>query len=963
MKSLLELYKEHEGKVSDKWSLYLTEYDRLFHSYRTHPVRLLEIGIQNGGSLELWSKYFADAEHLIGCDINLGCTQLSYEDQRISVIVADANTDEAFQRIVDRTSSFDLIIDDGSHTSSDIVKSFSRYFPTLKEGGLFIAEDLHCSYWQEFEGGLYMPQSSIAFFKRLADIVNFEHWGHARDRAELLKEFSEHYGVAFDETSLAQIHSVAFINSMCVIEKKKAEENLLGSRFIAGKIELVVPGHADFAGTTLASPGQSNNRWSALERAPDELWESCLERVRAAEYERGLSLNKIAELESQLEAARNTSQERIGTLEGTLQEIVSSTSWKVTAPLRKVGAGAKLARRLQSSARQSLALHGVQGTASKLADVLKREGLPGIRRRLAPREQYAPAQDYAEWVRRFDTISEADRSAITSRIDAMPNHPRISVVMPAYNPPLELLDEAIWSVRKQLYPFWELCIADDASTHAGVKQLLTKHAEEDDRIKLIFRSENGHISKATNSALSLATGEYIALLDNDDLLTEHALYWVAEAIIENPDSALLYSDEDKLSVDGERFGPYFKCEYNPELMLAHNMICHLGVYRKDIIDHIGGFRTGVEGAQDYDLALRALEQLRPDQIVHIPRILYHWRAIPGSTALTGASKDYAAEAGRRAVVEHLQRLGIDADVTPAPAAPGMNRVRYKLPDALPKVSIIIPTRDRIDLLSVCIESIRSRSTYAAIEIIVVDNGSTEVKTAEYLNTLKADGIKVIHSDEPFNFSRLNNLGALEATGEILCLMNNDIEITVSDWLEEMVSYVCRSEIGCVGARLLYPDGRLQHGGVILGIGGVAGHSHKYASRIETGYFGRAALHQSLSAVTAACLLVRKDVFDAVDGLDESFAIAFNDVDFCLRVRAAGYRNVWTPYAEMIHHESVSRGREDNPEKIARFNGEVSRMIERWGDALLNDPAYSPNLTLDHEDFGLAWPPRIKSTAL
>lgn len=950
MKSLLELYHAHEGKVSDKWALYLLEYDRLFHPYRTQPVRLLEIGIQNGGSLELWSKYFPNAERLVGCDINPGCAALTYEDARISVIVADANTDEAFERIVERTPSIDLIIDDGSHTSSDIVRSFNRYFPLLKDGGLFVAEDLHCSYWGEFEGGLYMPQSSISFFKRLADIVNFEHWGHARERNELLKEFTDHYGIDFDKESLAKIHSVAFINSMCVIEKRKAQDNELGARFIAGETELVVPGHTELSGTVLVSPSQSGNRWSALERAPDEMWEQCLERVRVAEL-------ALAEMENQLKAERSAAEARICMLEHDLQEIVSSTSWKVTAPLRMAGGRVKQTKRLQSAARQSFALHGVQGTASRLNEVFKREGVDGIRRRLAPRDKFSSANSYAEWIRRFDVISDTDRLAITSRIDAMPDHPRISVLMPTYNPPLELLEEAIWSVRNQLYPDWELCIADDASTDPGVQQLLTKHSKEDERIKVTFRSENGHISRATNSALSLATGEYIALLDNDDLLTEHALYWLAEAIIENPGAGLVYSDEDKLSEEGERFGPYFKCEYNPELMLAHNMICHLGAYRKDIIDRIGGFRTGFEGAQDYDLALRVLEQLKPGQIIHIPRILYHWRAIQGSTALTGASKDYAAEAGRLAVAEHLERIGIAAEVLPSLEAPGMNRVRYKLPESVPKVSIIIPTRDRIDLLSVCIDSIRTRSTYSAIEIIVVDNGSTEAKTSEYLNFLQAEGVKVIRSDEPFNFSRLNNLGAREATGEILCLMNNDIEITVPEWLDEMVSYACRSEIGCVGTRLLYPNNSLQHGGVILGIGGVAGHSHKHVSANETGYFGRAVLHQSFSAVTAACLVVRKEVYNEVNGLDESFAIAFNDVDFCLRVRDAGYRNVWTPYAEMIHHESVSRGGEDNPEKIARFNGEVTRMIERWGDALLKDPAYNPNLTLDHEDFGLAWPPR------
>lgn len=1012
MKSLLELYLAHGGKVSDKWSLYLLEYDRLFHQYRFQPIRLLEIGIQNGGSLELWSEYFPDAERLVGCDINPDCAQLSFSDPRISVIVADANTDEAYQRIVERSATFNLIVDDGSHTSSDIVRTFARYFPILEAGGIFVAEDLHCSYWGEFEGGLYLPHSSISFFKRLADIVNFEHWGHPRDRTALLKGFTEQFGIAFDEQSLAMIHSVTFINSMCVIEKREAHQNLLGSRLVAGDTAVVMPSIADLNGTMPMSMDQGTNRWSTLERAPEEMWEASHNRAMQSEQtEAGLrsqlqeSLAKIALLEDKLqtqgraaeadinalqaegraaearisklqarnrealtridrlEAENQAVTARSAVLEQDLLAVLASTSWKVTSTLRLAGNRLKSAKRLQSTARQGVAHYGLLGAMSKVGQVLKDEGVQGVRRRLNPQAVPLPrTTGYAEWVQKFDVIADADRDVICSRIAAMARQPRISVVMPTYNPPLALLDEAIWSVRRQLYTNWELCIADDASSDPGVRQVLTRHSQEDDRIKVLFRDENGHISRATNSALSLATGEYVALLDNDDLLTEHALYWVAQAILDNPEAGLVYSDEDKLSEDGERFDPYFKCEYNPELMLAHNMICHLGVYRKDLVDRVGGFRTGFEGAQDYDLAFRVLEQLRPEQVVHIPRILYHWRAIPGSTASAGSAKDYAAEAGRRAVSEHLQRIGVAAKVLPCPGMPGANRVRYALPKIVPTVSIIIPTRDRIDLLSVCIESIRTRSTYPSIEIIVVDNESVEDKTAEYLDVLKSQGVVVIRSDEPFNFSRLNNLAAREATGEMLCLMNNDIEITVPEWLDEMVSYACRSEIGCVGARLLYPNNTLQHGGVVIGLGGVAGHSHKHAAAHDPGYCGRAVLHQSFSAVTAACLLVRKAVYNEVNGLDESFAVAFNDVDFCLRVRQAGYRNVWTPYAEMIHHESVSRGYEDNPEKIARFNGEVARMIDRWGDVLMHDPAYSPNLTLDREDFSLAWPPRVESLA-
>ncbi|NMG72315.1 hypothetical protein DNK49_12605 [Azoarcus communis] len=602
------------------------------------------------------------------------------------------------------------------------------------------------------------------------------------------------------------------------------------------------------------------------------------------------------------------------------------------------------------------------GACGRALRLMRAGGIGALRNRVLLRESVVSSRPeehtYARWIESFDTLDDADRARMRRQIEAFAHKPLVSVLMPVYNPPADLLDAAIRSVRSQIYPHWELCVADDASTDPEVKAVLLRHSAEDERIRVTFRDRNGHISQASNTALEQVQGEFVALLDHDDLLAEHALFHVAAALDCNPDAGLIYSDEDKLDAEGQRYDPYFKCQYNIELMLAQNMICHLGVYRTALVRELGGFRTGFEGAQDYDLALRVIECLRPAQIVHIPRVLYHWRAIEGSTALDAGEKDYASSAGVRAVQSHLDRTGVRARVVPAPEVPVLNRVIFECPAPAPRVSILIPTRDRADLLEMCVRSLLERSTYANFEIIIIDNGSTEPETFALFEQLPSDRVRILRDEAPFNFSRLNNAGAAIAQGELLCLMNNDIEVLTPGWLEEMVSFATQPGVGCVGARLWYPDGRLQHGGVIIGLGGVAGHSHKYFPKGHPGYFHRAVLHQRLSAVTAACLVIRKAVYEQVGGLDESLAVAFNDVDFCLRVQAAGYRNVWTPYAEMNHHESASRGYEDNPEKQARFAGEVACIQARWGRSLLEDVAYSPNLTLATEDFAMAWPPRV-----
>ena len=607
---------------------------------------------------------------------------------------------------------------------------------------------------------------------------------------------------------------------------------------------------------------------------------------------------------------------------------------------------------------------GIRPVISKALAVLRRERWAGIKRRLISLHSQVTnsvdfdRNDYIEWIHRYDTVTDETRTTIRARIDTFVHKPLISVVMPVYNPPLNMLEDAIRSVQGQLYPNWELCIADDASTDVGVHKLLQRYAENDSRIKVVFRKENGHISAASNSALELVSGEYVALLDNDDLLREHALFWVADAIVANPTAGLIYSDEDKIEESGRRYDPYFKPDWNPDLFLSHNMICHLGVYRTDLVRQLGGFREGYEGAQDYDLALRCTEQLAHHQIVHIPRVLYHWRSHPGSTAQAGSEKNYALLAGERALNDHFARAQVAAKAELLDF--GMYRARYFIPAPAPLVSLIIPTRNGLDLIKQCIDSIFAKTTYKNYEILVVDNNSDDPKTLAYFASLAGDNrIRFLRDERPFNYSALNNAAVQQARGEYVGLINNDIEVISPEWLEEMMSLAIQPGVGAVGARLWYPNDTLQHGGCITGLGGVAGHAHKHLPKGSPGYISRAQLTQTLSVVTAACLVVKKSTYQEVCGLDETnLKVAFNDVDFCLRVREAGYRNVWTPYAELYHYESATRGYEDIPEKQLRFRDEVLYMKKRWGDLLMNDPAYSLNLTLDHEDFSLAWPPRV-----
>ncbi len=554
--------------------------------------------------------------------------------------------------------------------------------------------------------------------------------------------------------------------------------------------------------------------------------------------------------------------------------------------------------------------------------------------------------DYEEWYRNHrPTNEELERQRQT----AFPYTPLISILVPVYNTPEEFLKQMIQSVRKQTYPNWELCIANADPTNQEVADILKTASGKDRRIRVTDVPENKGIAQNTNAALGIASGDYIGLLDHDDLLTPDALYEVVRVLNEEERPQVIYSDEDKVTTDlSEHFQPFMKPDFNLDLLRANNYICHFFVAEKDLAEQVGGFCGEYNGAQDYDLILRCTE--RAEKIAHIPRILYHWRVHKASTADNPASKMYAFDAGKRAIEEHLKRCGEKGIVSHTKDL-GFYRVQYQVQEK-PLVSIIIPNKDHADMLDRCLKSIE-KSSYQNYEIIIVENNSEKEETFDYYKQLKSERIKVVYWEGTFNYSAINNFGVRAAKGDFLILLNNDVEIITENWIEEMLSNCQRKDVGIVGAKLYYPDDTVQHAGIIIGIGGVAGNIFTGLPRRFTGYFHKASIQQDLSAVTAACMMVKRSVYEEAGGLEEKLQVAFNDVDFCLRVRKAGYLVVFDPYVELYHYESKTRGSENTKEKVRRFQSEIEYMRSHWLELLKKgDPMYNPNLTLTKWDYSL-----------
>lgn len=566
---------------------------------------------------------------------------------------------------------------------------------------------------------------------------------------------------------------------------------------------------------------------------------------------------------------------------------------------------------------------------------------------------------YEPWAQRFLIRSEGETQRLQRLVNQLVSPPKISVLVPTYNTDPEFLELALSSVRNQIYQNWELCIADDASPNQACRDLITQAAQQDSRIKYVFRNQNGQISQATNSALALATGEYVTFLDHDDELTDDALAIMAVYARTYPEVTFFYSDEDKIDRLGKRSEPHFKPDLNRTLALSMNYFCHLSMYKTERVLELGGLRSEFDGAQDYDLALRMLSDLSDEQIMHVPHVLYHWRILPESTSSNIDAKPYALPASRAAVAAYVSRLGLVATVRADPELPILNQVIPTLTEH-PLVSIIIPTRDQVELLKACIDSILSFTTYPSFEILIINNGSQESETLDYLQDLENGQIRVLDYPHEFNYSAINNFAVENAQGDYVCLLNNDIEVISHDWLEQMLAFAQLPGTGAVGAKLLYPDGRIQHAGVVLGVAGlarVAGHAHKFFAADATGYMGRAMVANEFSAVTGACLLVSKSKYLQVHGLTQELTVGYNDVDFCLKLLAAGYKNVFVPQAKLTHHESVSRGLDTTKAQIERASNEVLYMRNKWGEILDNDPSYNRHLSGTHENFSLAWPPR------
>lgn len=564
-------------------------------------------------------------------------------------------------------------------------------------------------------------------------------------------------------------------------------------------------------------------------------------------------------------------------------------------------------------------------------------------------ERFEPEEvPYAPW---YEAYVPDEETLQKQRKRKFSNAPLISVVVPAYRTPELFLRQMLDSLLEQTYPNWELCIANGSPEDAQMQQVLDEYAAKDSRIRYSNLKENLGIAENTNAAFSMAKGEFIGLMDHDDLLAPNALYEIALALEKNPGTDVVYTDEDKVTTElDEHFQPHLKPDFNLDLLRSNNYICHFFVVRRSIVEQAGGFRKEFDGAQDYDFIFRCVEA--SGHVAHVPEILYHWRTHKASTADNPASKMYAFDAGKRAIEEHLKRTGVQGEVSHTQDL-GFYRVKYPV-QGRPLVSVIIPNKDEAETLKACLDSIREKTTYLNYEIIIVENNSTTDEIFRYYKELSADAsVRLLRWKKEFNYSAINNFGARHAKGEYLLFLNNDVTIITPDWMEELLGICQRKEVGAAGVKLIYPDNTIQHAGCVVGMGGIAGHMFVDMPANRTGYLHKASILQDMSAVTAACMMIKKEVFEQVGGFTEELAVAFNDVDLCLKVNKAGYLVVYDPYAQLYHMESKTRGAEDSKEKVRRFQKEIEYMRCHWLDILKNgDPYYNKNLSLTKWNYSL-----------
>lgn len=564
-------------------------------------------------------------------------------------------------------------------------------------------------------------------------------------------------------------------------------------------------------------------------------------------------------------------------------------------------------------------------------------------------ERFEPEEvPYGPW---YEAYIPDEKTLEAQRKHKFDYTPLISIAVPAYQTPVEFLKQMIGSLIAQTYPEWELCIANASPDNEEMQRVLADYSAKDPRVRFCNLKENLGIAENTNRAFAMAKGEFMGLLDHDDLLAPNALYEIVQALQDHPQADALYTDEDKVTTElDEHFQPHLKPDFNLDLLRSNNYICHFFVVRRSIVEKAGGFRKEFDGAQDYDFIFRCTEKAR--EVLHVPEILYHWRTHKASTADNPASKMYAFEAGKRAIEANLERTGTKGTVSHTQDL-GFYRVKYPV-QGNPLVSVIIPNKDEKETLQTCLEMLEKNTSYQNFEIIIIENNSTTDEIFRYYKELSKDPrIHLLRWGKEFNYSAINNFGVAHAKGEYLLFLNNDVKSINSDWMEEMLGVCQRPEVGGVGAKLIYPDNTIQHAGCVVGMGGIAGHMFVDMPADRTGYLHKASLLQDMSAVTAACLMMKKEVFEEAGGFTEDLAVAFNDVDLCLKVRKNDHLIVYDPYAKLYHMESKTRGAEDSKEKVRRFQTEIEYMRCHWPDILKNgDPYYNKNLSLTKWNYSL-----------
>lgn len=915
-KTLKELYQEHQGKTSDKWSIYLSEYERIFRDFRNREINLLEIGIQNGGSLELWASYFGYAKKLVGCDINQDCLRLKYKDPRIAVVVGDANIDETELIIFSHANRYDLIIDDGSHSSSDVVKSFARYFPHLADDGLFIIEDLHCSYWQEFEGGLFDPFSSMSFFKRLTDILNYEQWGISCSRNELFADFSNHYGTFFDEEALAHIHSIEFINSICVIRKSKPDENQLGYRIIAGREAVVKPNVKIFNNSMPVLLDQSTNIWSAPELP---LKKELLHEDSVLNKSETTPLNYSVVKRIQ-EVANHDKQ--IANLEGQLN-IFGSELVRLAAEAKKadskisnaVPCSCDCVKLLRAHCRNFIILGKKIASSVLSLNKIRKVALASwnyllsrLRSKLAKKDIFhdldsckkkieANHPQLATWIEKYEPTSDqlAAQKIEASKFNCTP---LLSVIIPVYQVPLTVLNETINSLIEQTYSNWQACIVwADSEDMVGWKWLQEK-INTDSRFKIKCLEKNGGISLNSNAALELVEGEYVVLLDHDDTLAPWAFYEIVKLLQSSPELDFIYSDKDSMTADGQtRLNALFKPEWSPEMLHSVNYLTHLNIMRTRLVRQIGGWNKETDGAQDWDIFFRLTEKTK--QIARLPSILYHWRILPTSTATGMQAKPYAARSQLRTQQNYFNRRGLPAAVLPT--SEGLFHIKWPL--KLASTDVIIYQTGSLAQLVHILDVLRAEDQDIIRNIYVLHHTTSKLLQA-FKDVWGERCILVLH--DVTNWRVALRLAATLEDNQPVVLIDGSALSVSENLVGELAGWVVQHpDIAWTSAIAVN-----SHATIVYEAGRVVAKDYQSAPMFHNnllfsfGWFGGPLWYRNARAASPYAIAMNAgDIRAALLHLNDQEAKKSNFSEFCLALTNDGRRGLINPFAKVYFEKT------------------------------------------------------------